>query len=315
MTGTFVEVARPRVTAAAPPARPPWWRRALRGAPPYLYLAPALTLLIVWTYQPLAQTVQLSFHSWNLLPSAPMVPVGTDNYERLLSTPELGDSLWRTLVVILGMLPFSLVIPVLVGLLTRRITGRAGAAYRAMVFAPMLVAPVAGAAVWQWLLDPSGGVVDRIIGEPINWMHEAGPAQLAIVVITGWHIVGFAVLVVFAGLTGINPDYADAAGLDGATRGQVTRWITLPLLSPTMAFLVLMTVLLSAQWTFPLIDTLTQGGPADATTNVYYLLWDYGFRNYDGGLGAAAGVLFFVAFVIVAALLVRLSDKLSHHDD
>lgn len=122
-------------------------------------------------------------------------------------------------------------------------------------------------------------------------------------------------LVVSAGLTGINPDYAEAAQVDGASRGQILRWITLPMLSPTLAFLLLMTVLLSAQWTFPLIDTLTQGGPAGSTTTVYYLLWDYGFHSYDAGLGAAAGVIFFIGFVLVAAVLVRLSDRLSHYDD
>ncbi|MEV0776459.1 sugar ABC transporter permease [Streptomyces sp. NPDC050428] len=317
VSGEFTEVSvvRPRVPAAVPAARPTWWRRAARAAPPYLYLAPALVMLVVWTYRPLAQTVQLSFHSWNLLPTSPMANVGLANYERLLSTPDLGDSVWRTVLVILGLLPFTVVVPVLVSLLSRRVKGRAGAAYRAMVFAPMLVAPVAGAAVWQWLLDPDSGVVNSALGTRINWLHDAGPAQIAIILITGWHLVGFAVLVVSAGLTGINPDYASAAQVDGASRGQILRWITLPMLSPTLAFLLLMTVLLSAQWTFPLIDTLTQGGPAESTTTVYYLLWDYGFHSYDAGLGAAAGVIFFIGFVLVAAVLVRLSDRLSHYDD
>ncbi|WP_254878358.1 carbohydrate ABC transporter permease [Streptomyces sp. NA04227] len=308
-------MARPRTAAAVPAARPARWRRVCRAAPPYLYLAPALTMLVVWTYQPLAQTVELSFHSWNLLPTSPMREVGTANYERLLTTPDMGASVWRTVLVILGLLPFTVVVPVVVALLSRRVKGRAGAAYRAMVFAPMLVAPVAGAAVWQWLLDPGSGAVNSVLGTRINWLHESGPAQLAIIVITGWHIVGFAVLVVSAGLTGINPEYAAAAQVDGASRWQILRWITLPMLSPTVMFLVLMTVLLSAQWTFPLIDTLTQGGPAESTTTVYYLLWDYGFHSYDAGLGAAAGVLFFLGFVLVAAVLVWLSDRLSHSDD
>ncbi|WP_199432914.1 carbohydrate ABC transporter permease [Qaidamihabitans albus] len=315
--GTFVEVAqpRPREAGVAPASRVRLWTRLRRGAPPYLYLAPALTLLVVWTYQPLAQTFVLSFHSWNLVPSTPMVEVGTANYERLLTAPELGASVGRTAVVIAGMLPFTVLIPVVVALLAGRVRGRAQAVYRGLVFAPMLVAPVAGAAVWQWLLDPSAGAVNRVLGTGVNWLNTTGTAQLAIIVITGWHVVGFAVLVVTAGLAGINPDYAAAAQVDGASRGQVTRWVTLPLLSPTLAFLALMTVLLSAQWTFPLIDTLTQGGPAGSTTNLYYLLWEYGFRSHDAGLAAAAGVLFFVGFIVVAALLTRLAERLSHHDD
>ncbi len=287
----------------------------LRTAPPYLYLTPALVLLVIWTYRPLAQTAQLSFYSWNLLPTTPMTPVGTGNYERLLDLPELGDSVWRTVGVIVGLLPFSVVIPVLVGLLTRHVRGRARTVYQAMVFAPMLVAPVASAAVWQWLLAPRAGAVNRVLGSTTNWLQEGGPAQLVIILVTGWHVLGFAVLIVAAGLAGISGDYGEAAASDGATRWQTTRWITLPLLSPTLVFLVLMTVLLSAQWTFPLIETLTQGGPADATTNIYYLLWDFGFRSYDAGLSASAGMLLFVAFTLVAAGLVWLSDRLAFHDN
>ncbi|GAA5069303.1 multiple sugar transport system permease protein [Thermocatellispora tengchongensis] len=326
VTGAFVEVP-PAAQAAggaadAPPAgarsRAPWralWRRAVRLAPPYLFLAPALVLLVVWTYRPLAQTFYLSFFSWNLVPDVPMVPVGTANYERLLTTPDLADSVGLTFVVIVAMLPFTLVLPVVVALLTRRVRGRAAAAYRALIFAPMLVAPVAGAAVWQWLLDPSAGIVNTLLGTGTNWLNSVDTSLWAIIAITGWHVAGFAVLVVSAGLTGINPDYAAAAQVDGASRGQITRWVTLPLLSPTLAFLLLMTVLLSAQWTFPLIDTLTQGGPVGSTTTVYYLLWEYGFRSHDAGLAAAAGVLFFAGFMLVASLLARISDRLSRYDD
>lgn len=311
----FVEVALPPPVAVPVAERPALPRRVWRAAPPYLYLAPALVLLVVWTYRPLGQTAQLSFFSWNLLPAQPMVPAGLANYERLIDLPELGQSVLRTLVVIAGLLPFTVIVPVVAALLTRTIRGRARVVYQALVFAPMLVAPVASGAVWQWLLDPGAGAVNRVLGTTTNWLHETGPAQPAIIGITGWHLLGFAVLVVTAGLAGINSDYSDAAQLDGATRGQVTRWITLPLLSPTLVFLTLMTVLLSAQWTFPLIDTLTQGGPAGATTNVYYLLWDYSFHSYDAGLAAAAGMLLFFGFGLVAAALVWLSERLTFHDD
>lgn len=312
--GVLVVVPAPArgVVAGSPPKAS--WRDRLPRAAPYLYLAPGLILLVVWTYEPLARTFALSFHSWNLVPSMPMTPVGTANYERLLSTPELAASVGRTVAMILGMLPFTVLVPVGVGLLTRRVRGRAGTVYQAMIFAPMLVAPVASAAVWQWLLDPSAGAVNAVLGTEVNWLNDAATAPWAIVVITGWHLVGFAVLVISAGLAGIDPAYTAAAQVDGASPGQITRWVTLPLLSPTVAFLVLTTVLMAAQWTFPLIDTLTQGGPAGSTTNVYYLLWEYGFRSYDAGLAAAAGVLFFLGFILVAALLVRVADRLSHHD-
>ncbi|OCW85234.1 glycerol-3-phosphate ABC transporter permease [Nocardia farcinica] len=282
---------------------------------PYLYLTPAVAMVILWTYQPLAQAAQLSFHSWNLLPTSPIVGVGTANYQRVIDDPEVGASLWRTLEVILGLLPFSLVLPVLVALATRHVTGRMRVVYQAVIFAPFLVAPVASAAVWRWLAEPKAGVINRVLGLDINWINDVRTAQLAIIVMTGWHVVGFAVLVVSAGVSSINPDYQEAARVDGASRWQIDRWITLPLLSPSLVMLALLTILLSAQWTFPLIDTLTQGGPSGATTNIYYLLWEYGFQTFDAGMSAAVGILVFLGFGILATGLVLLSERVSFHDD
>ncbi|WP_239334358.1 carbohydrate ABC transporter permease [Frankia sp. CiP3] len=312
---TLAAVEAPEVPTSHPAARPSIARRVRRALPPFLYLTPGLGCLAVWTYRPLAEAAQLSFYSWNLLPSRPKVPVGLDNYADVLQLPQLRSSLWLTVTTIVCLLPFSVVLPTIVALLTQQVRGRANAVYRALVFAPVLVAPVASAAIWEWLLDPRHGGVDRLLGSPVNWLHERGPAQLAVIVITGWHLLGFAVLVVAAGLAGINDDYSAAAQLDGATRRQITYWITLPLLSPTLVLLALMTVLLSGQLTFPLIDTLTQGGPGDATTNVYYLLWEYGFKSFDAGLAAAAGLVFFLGFGMVAGCLVWLFEKLSFHDN
>lgn len=313
----FVEIAAPTPLVVEVPraARPALIRRAARAAQPYLYLAPAMILLVIWVYRPLVQAAELSFYSWNLLPTQPMVPAGLSNYVRLFTTPDLAQSVWRTVQVIVGLLPFSIIIPVVVGLLTRQVRGRWKAVYQALVFVPLLVPPVASAVVWQWLLQPTGGIVNRVLGTSVNWINQIPYAQPSIIVITGWHVLGFAVIMVAAGLTGINEDYHEAAALDGASRWQITRWVTLPLLSPTLVFLGLMTVLLSAQWTFPLIDTLTQGGPANSTENVYYLLWDYGFRSFDAGVSAAAGMFLFVGFGLVAAGLVWLSDRLSFHDN
>jgi multiple sugar transport system permease protein len=295
-------------------ARPPLGLRIWRAAPPYLFLLPALGCLVVWIYRPLAGALSLSFYSWNLLPTTPKQPVGLANYRQVLTLPDMWHALGVTVLMTLALLVFTVVLPTVVALRTRDVRGRARGFYRALVFAPYLVPPVAGAAVWLYLLDPRGGIVDRLLGSQINWIHESLPAQAAIVVITGWHLLGFAVLAVTAGLAGIDDEYTAAATLDRASRWQITRWITVPLLSPTLVFLTLMTILLSGLLTFPVIDALTQGGPGNATTNIYYLLWEYGFQTFDVGLAAAAGLLFFVAFGVVALVLVRLADRLTFHD-
>ncbi|MGY5307366.1 carbohydrate ABC transporter permease [Nocardia gipuzkoensis] len=298
-----------------PSHRPARIRRAGRFAVPYLYLAPALVLLVVWIYRPLVQAVELSTYSWNLLPTTPMKPVGTGNYERLVNLPAFWDSVGRTGVLIAGMLPFTVVLPLLIALASRRVHGRARTVYHAFVFVPFLVAPVAAAAVWRWMLHPGSGFVDQILRSDRNWVYDVGTAHTVIILITGWQLLGFAVLVIWAGLAGISGDYDEAARVDGASPRQILRGITLPLLSPTLLFLVLTTVLLSPTLTFPLIDSMTQGGPSQATTNIYYLLWDYAFHSFDAGLSAAAGVLLFAGFGVIAGILVWISEKVAFHDD
>ncbi len=303
--------SRTRVKAA----RPPLARRMLAAVPPYLYLLPGVVSLVLWTYKPIIEAVQLSFYRWNLLPTSPQTYVGLENYRRVFTFPQLRDAVVNTLWYVLGLVPFAIILPTIVALVIRDLGGRSRTVYRALIFLPMLVAPVATAAVWRWLLDPSG-LVNHALGlGAFNWLREEPTALFSILAICAWQILGFAVLVISAGLTGISADYAEAAEMDGASRWQITRWVTLPMLRSTLLFMLLMTVLLSAQWTFPLIDVLTQGGPADSTTNVYYLLWEFSFRSLDSGFASAAGIVFFLAFAVVAAVLVKLADRYSFADN
>lgn len=319
----FVEVsAAPEVSVTGPaegPARPRRWPALRRQLVPFAYLAPSVALLVVWIYKPLAETIGLSFYQWNMIPTTPKVPVGLDNYATVLALPELHQALWNTLLYIGAFMVFSLVLPVGIALLSNQVTGRSKTVYQALIFVPFLVTPVASSAIWRWLFAPDTGTIPRVaatFGADLGDVFRGpGTALIGVVVIVGWQMLGFGVLVVSAGMAGINPDYASAASLDGASRATITRRIVLPLLSPTLVFLALMTVLLSAQWTYPVIDVLTQGGPSGSTTNIYYLLYEFGFRNFDAGLSAAAGTLFFLGFGVIAFVFVRLSDRLSFYDN
>lgn len=317
----FVEVAPSASPAEAVAPGTPSPRRRFRSASvtPYLYLLPAVVMLVVWVYSPLVQNFRLSFMDWNLIPTSPQTFVGLDNYATVLTLPELQQALANTGLYIVAFMLFSLVLPVVIALLARGVDGRAKTFYQALIFVPFLITPVATSAVWRWLFDESGGTIPRIAAtfgwEMGNVFREPGMVMGAVIVIVGWQLLGFGVLVVSAGIAGINPDYAAAASLDGASNGQIVWRILLPLLSPSLVFLGLMTILLSAQWSYPIIDILTQGGPGGASTNIYYLLYQFGFRNFDAGLAAAAGTLFFLAFGLIAMLFVELSERLSFHDN
>src|SRR5262249_42637562 len=287
-------------------------RRLLQRAEPYLYLLPALISIVIWVYRPLLGTLELSVYQWNLLPTTPRVLVGLDNYRRVLTLPEMGQALWNTVIYVVGLLPFSVVLPLGIALLVQGMRGRLQSFYRAVIFTPMLIAPVVVAVVWRWLLDPlhgllNAGLADLLGATPISLFRSPELAIWTIVGITGWKLLGFSVLLFSAGLTNVSQHYLDPASVDGASGWQLARYITLPLLSPTITFVVLLTVLLSGQWTFPMINVLTGGGPVGSTESIYYLLWELGFRNFNVGLSSAAAVLFFIAFGALALLVPRVS--------
>jgi multiple sugar transport system permease protein len=315
----LVEVTAPAAQPSpAPAGRRHPWRVLWSGATPYLYLLPALLGLVIWIYRPLVETFQLSFFNWDLLPADPKVAAGWHNYTRVLTLPQLWAAVEVTGIYILGLLIFGVGLPVLIGVLAQQVGPRARSVYRGLLFIPVLVSPVVAATVWDFLLAPKLGVVDGALAPiglgSINWLTNPSAARVAIVAIAGWKVIGVSVLIVTAGLAAISPEYYEAAAIDGASRWQTLRRLTLPLLSPTVLFLVITSVLLSSQIIFPLINSLTQGGPANTTTDIYYLLYQYGFTSFDVGLASAAAVLFFLAFGVLALICVRLLDRFSFYE-
>lgn len=308
-------------SGAAPISTPSRMGQWLRQQPlaPWLYLLPALISLFVWTYWPLGSAVWLSFHEWNMLPFAPKTWIGLTNYERLVELPEMRQALGNTFIYLFGLLPLTVALPVAVAIITHELRGRWRNLYRALIFVPLIIAPVVAAAVWRWMLDPQFGIVNRLVSasgfKPIAFLANPDFAIWTIIWITGWKLVGFSTLIVSASLAGINPALIEAARMDGAREWQITRRIRLPLLSPAIFLLVLLTILLGAQWSFAYIHVLTGGGPLGSSTNIYYLLWQFGFGSLAVGWASAAGMLLFAGFGVVAASLIWLMNRLSFHDN
>ena len=281
---------------------------------PYLYLLPALLSIGVWIYLPVVQTLELSFFEWNLLPTTPKVFVGWQNYQRLLDLPEVRQALWNTVIYMLGLMPLAVLIPLAVAILTENIQGRLRNLYRALVFVPMIMAPVVVSIIWRWLLNPAQGIVNITLQEvfslgPINFLRDEKWAIWTIIFITGWKLIGFSTLIFSAAIANVDRSYLEAARLDGAGEWQIVRRITLPLISSTVLFISMLTVLLSAQWSFVYINVLTQGGPRNATTNIYHLLWQYGFGSFAIGWSSAAAILLFVGFGLLAWGCLRLIQR------
>lgn len=286
---------------------------------PWLYLAPALGAVVAFTYAPLGYAGWLSLHQWNMMPTVQPRYVGLENFANLLTLPELGQALGNTFLHLAALLPLTVVIPVAIAILTQELRGPWRNLYRALIFVPLIIAPIVAAAVWRWLLDPRFGMVNagfKALGlGPVAFLQDPDLALWTITWITGWKLIGFSTLLVSASLAGLNPSLIEAARLDGASEWQVTRRIRLPLLSPTISLLVLLTILLGAQWSFAYIHVLTGGGPLGSSNTIWYLLWQFGFGSLAAGWASAAGLLLFAGFGAVALFLLWLMRRVSFHDD
>lgn len=288
-------------------------------AQPYLYLLPALVLLFIWVYRPLIEIVTLSFNQWNLLPTSPKTPVGWANYQQVLSLPEIRQALINTVAYTVGLLPFSLVGPIVIAIFTYGMRGRVSGLYRAIVFTPVIIAPVVVTVLWRWILHPYTGIVNYVLKDlyhtdPINFMGDPALMIPSITFITGWGLIGFCTLIFAAALTNINREYLEAAAIDGAGYWQTIRFVMLPLLSPSILFVTLLTVLFSSQWTFVHINVATVNSFRSLTSNIYTVLYDYGFRSFNIGVSSAAAVLMFIGFSVIAVIFLWLQNRYSFYD-
>jgi multiple sugar transport system permease protein len=279
-------------------------RFARRRSGALAYLTPLLVVLAVWVYGPLVFTVVLSVLNWD--GSGTPTFAGMDNFAELLAQPEFPAALLHTVVLVACVLPFATVVPMSLAIMLWKQPGRASSVYRALLFLPVVLAPVATALAWQFVLNPLGGVLDETLGllglGPVDWLGDPATALPTIAVITAEKVIGLNVLLYGAALDGIDRQSLAAASLDGATEWQTTRHVVVPQLWPITGLLVGLCVVLAGQWAFTNVAVLTQGAPNGTTDNVYYRLYTYGFTFFDNGLASAAAVVLIVLLGLPLAI-------------
>ncbi|HUA76963.1 MAG TPA: sugar ABC transporter permease [Acetobacteraceae bacterium] len=272
----------------------------------WLMLSPAVSLLAVWAFVPLAMTLVYSFRRYNLLYPERNGFVGIRNYEYLLSDPSFWTAILNTLVLVLGVLAVTIVLGTVFSLLlNQNFPGRAAA--RLMVIAPFFVLPPVAALIWKNLLfDPLNGFIAWLLhlaGLPaIAWFTHV--PMFALMVIVAWEWTPFATLILLTALQSLDPEQLEAARMDGAGPTNRVIYIVLPHLARPAAITIMMEsiFLLSI---FAEILTTTAGGPGEATTTLTYLIYIRALLNFDIGGASAAGVLAIVLANIVAFFLMR----------
>lgn len=259
-------------------------------------LAPSLFGIGAFLILPIALVVWLSLHSWNLL--GPMDFVGLRNWREVLSDGEFGHALLVTGALTLIVVPVQTVLGFAVAaLLVRR---RAGAALRLLFALPWMCAPVAVGVIWRWLFAPSDGAINALLGRQVDWLTDPMSALPAVAAVSIWSDFGYVALFFVAGLQAIPAEIHEAGALDGATGWRRIRWLTLPLLRPTL-FFVLVTGTLTAFQTFDTVYALTKGGPGDRTNVVAMQIFSEAF---DAARPGRAAVMAIVVCVLMSAVTV-----------
>ena len=279
----------------------------------WLFIIPTMAGLIILNLYPIVNTIYQSmcktgdFGRGNVF-------VGFDNFSRMFGDAEVWQALLNTIKYAIIEVPFSICFAlVLAVLLNRKMVGRS--AYRAIFFLPMIVAPAAVAMVWRWLYNSQFGLLNNLFGLKVEWISNPKIAWISIAIIGVWSILGYNIVLFISGLQEIPHDYYEAADIDGASGIQAFFNITIPLLSPTI-FFVLITRVIGALQVFDLIYmVMDQSNKAlPKVESLVYLFYRESFDFGDKGYGSTIVVLLLIVILIVTVFQMIGQKKWVHYE-
>ena len=280
-----------------------------------IFLAPNMIGLTVFIVIPVIAGFVISFTEWDML-SAPEF-IGFDNYVELLTDDRFfWLTLKNTLVYSLFVIPGSIVISLLLALaLNTHIRGVG--IYRTIYFLPFVSSTIAISLVWKWIMHPDFGILNGFLGlfgvPRLGWLQDRNMALLSVAIVAIWHSAGYNMTIFLAGLKGIPRTYYEAAEIDGATYWQRFWRITFPLLTPTLFFVLVISLIGSFQ-VFNLVYIMTDGGPGSSTQVYVYYLWENAFSYFRMGYASAMAYILFLIMLVITLFQVRLLGSRVNYD-
>ena len=281
---------------------------------------PAVLLLVLTTYYPIAKLINISFTDWRLT-SRTYEYVGLKNWIWLFTSKTYTKYLLNSIKVTLIYTFFNIAIDLGLGLVLAHLFNRLTKPYgamRALIFMPRYIAMSTCGIIFLWMFNTDYGVINRMlewagVQNHINWLGDGKLALTSILILTGWHGVGYSMMIYLSALLGISRDYYEASSLDGATPLQQFRYITLPLLSPTSLFLFI-TTFISSMKVYQSVDVMTGGGPRQQTEVMVYYIYRLAFDDNRIDRASVVALLFFVVLLIVTAYTMRITNKNVHYE-
>lgn len=279
----------------------------------YMYVVPSLLIITVVTVFPLLYTFFLSFQSYDLARPNDNAFVGLSNYKEMVSEPLVTSAIWNTIIYTVLSVTLSLIIGLALAMLVKEIR-KGKSILRTLFFMPMLLAPVVVGVMWRFLFNYELGIVNHILTvigfEKVDWLGTPSLAMFSIIFVDVWQWTPYVFLVLLAGLESLPQEPFEAAEIDGASKVQTFRFLTIPYIMP----LILIATIFRVTWAFRGFDsiyTLTQGGPGTSTETLAMSVWRLAFVRLDVGLASAVSVVMFVILTLFSLILLRqMSGKL-----
>ena len=239
----------------------------------WIFIAPAILGTFIFILIPVICSFGLSFTSWDML--NPINFVGLENYKLLLRDGLFYKILLNTIVFALSTSILGVIIPlILAAILNSKIRG--SEFYKTAYFLPFITPMVVVGIVWAWIFDPNIGFLNQVLNIHINWLYDSKFAMPALIIVSVWKLIGYNMIIFLSAFSSVSQSLFEAAKIDGANAYQTFKNVTIPLLSPTIFFVVIITAISSFQ-VFDLIYLMTQGGPFDSTNVLVYSIYKNAF--------------------------------------
>jgi sn-glycerol 3-phosphate transport system permease protein len=281
---------------------------------PYAMVAPAITVFLLFFIYPILYMIYLSMYDWNFI-SPTKNFVGLQNFADLLQEKDFIQVITNSTVYTILTVTFIIVLSLLLALWLNK-TGTFHSFVQGAIFSPHIVSWVSIAMIWSWIMDPQYGLLNGFIGlfgfAKLAWLSSTSTSLISLVIVAVWKALGYNTLVFIAGLQSIPKDIYEAASLDQSKPWTTFYKLILPMLSPTIFFLVIINMIGSFQ-VFETIAIMTQGGPVNSTNTLVYYIYEYGFRFFKIGYASAAGVILLFIVGVLTIIYFKIMSKRVHY--
>ena len=282
-----------------------------QSAAGWVFILPALIGTLIFIVIPVICSFGLSFAKWDLL--NPIEFVGLENYREIFSDALFFKILINTIVFAVATSVFGVIIPlVLAAIINSKVRG--SEFYKTAYFLPFITPMIVIGIVWEWIFDPNIGFLNNILQLHINWLYDTHYAMPAMIIVSVWKLIGYNMIIFLSALGGISQSLFEAAKIDGANSVQTFKNVTIPMLSPTIFFVVIITAISSFQ-VFDLIYLMTQGGPLDSTNVLVYAIYKNAFEYFNIGRASALAYVLFSIILVLTLIQWNLRKKLVYSEN